>query len=36
MTDGHPDAPKYSKYVAEAHHLDGVAMVIEELLTLPV
>ena len=35
MTDGHPDAPKYAKYVAEPHHLDGVAIVIEELLTLP-
>ena len=36
MSDGHPDAPKYSKFVAEAHHLDGVAIVIEELLKLPI
>ena len=35
MADGHPDAPKYSKFVAEPHHLDGVAIVIEELLSLP-
>jgi HAD superfamily hydrolase (TIGR01484 family) len=35
MGDGHIDAPKYSKFVAEPHHLDGVAIVIEELLTLP-
>ena len=36
MADGHPDAPKYAKFVAQPHHLDGVAMVIEELLVLPV
>jgi len=35
MTDGHPDAPKHAKFVADAHHLDGVAIVIEKLLTLP-
>lgn len=35
MADGHPDARKHSKFVAEPHHLDGVAIVIEELLTLP-
>jgi len=35
MSDGHPDAPKYSKFVAEPHHLDGVAIVIEKLLKLP-
>jgi hydroxymethylpyrimidine pyrophosphatase-like HAD family hydrolase len=35
MADGHPDAHKYSKFVAEPHHLDGVAIVIEELLQLP-
>lgn len=35
MADGHPDAPKYAKFVAQPHHLDGVAMVIEELLVLP-
>ncbi len=34
MADGHPDARKHSKFVAEPHHLDGVAMVIEELLQL--
>ena len=36
MSDGHKDAPKFSKFVADPHHLDGVAIVIEELLTLPV
>ena len=35
MADGHPDAPKYSKFVADPHHLDGVAIVIEKLLALP-
>ena len=35
MSDGHADAPKYAKFVAQAHHLDGVAIVIEELLELP-
>jgi hydroxymethylpyrimidine pyrophosphatase-like HAD family hydrolase len=35
MADGHPDAHKYSNFVAEPHHLDGVAIVIEELLQLP-
>ena len=35
MSDGHVDAPKYAKFVAEPHHLDGVAIVIEELLSLP-
>jgi HAD superfamily hydrolase (TIGR01484 family) len=35
MADGHADASKYSKFVADPHHLDGVAIVIEELLTLP-
>ena len=35
MADGHPSAPHYSKFVAEPHHLDGVAIIIEELLTLP-
>ena len=35
MGDGHPDAPRYAKFVAEAHHLDGVAIVIEQLLELP-
>jgi hydroxymethylpyrimidine pyrophosphatase-like HAD family hydrolase len=35
MSDGHVDAPKYAKFVAEPHHMDGVAIVIEELLSLP-
>ena len=35
MADGHKDAPKYAKFVAEPHHHDGVAIVIEELLALP-
>jgi len=35
MSDGHPDGPKYAKFVAQAHQHDGVAMVIEELLELP-
>ncbi len=35
MSDGHPDASKHSKFVAEPHHFDGVAIVVEELLTLP-
>jgi hydroxymethylpyrimidine pyrophosphatase-like HAD family hydrolase len=35
MADGHRDAPKYSKFVADPHHLDGVAIVIEQLLELP-
>lgn len=35
MADGHPDAPRYAKFVADPHHLDGVAIVIEELLKLP-
>ena len=35
MSDGHIDAPKFAKFVADPHHFDGVAIVIEELLTLP-
>ena len=35
MSDGHPDGPKYAKFVADAHHHDGVAIVIEALLELP-
>ena len=35
MSDGHIDAPKYAKFVAEPHHMDGVAIVIEGLLSLP-
>jgi len=36
MSDGHPEGPKHAKFVAEAHHQDGVAQVIEELLELPI
>lgn len=35
MSDGHPDGPKHAKFVAAAHHQDGVAIVIEQLLELP-
>jgi Cof subfamily protein (haloacid dehalogenase superfamily) len=35
MSDGHPDGPKYAKFVADAHYHDGVAIVIESLLELP-
>ena len=35
MSDGHPDGAKYAKFVADAHHHDGVAIVIEALLELP-
>ncbi len=35
MADGHIDGPKHAKFVAEPHHMDGVAIVIEGLLTLP-
>jgi hydroxymethylpyrimidine pyrophosphatase-like HAD family hydrolase len=35
MSDGHPDGPKNAKFVAEPHHHDGVAMIIEQLLELP-
>ncbi len=35
MGDGHPEAKKYSKFVAEAQPDDGVAKVIEKLLELP-
>jgi hydroxymethylpyrimidine pyrophosphatase-like HAD family hydrolase len=35
MADGHPDGIKYATDVAQSHHLDGVAMVIEKLLDLP-
>lgn len=35
MSDGHPDCQKYANYVADAHHEDGVAIVIEQLLELP-
>ena len=35
MADGHPDAVKYAKFVAEPHEEDGVAKEIEKLLELP-
>jgi HAD superfamily hydrolase (TIGR01484 family) len=35
MGDGHADGPKHAKFVAQPHHHDGVAMVIEKLLELP-
>lgn len=35
MADGHSDAPKFAKFVAKPHDMDGVAIVIEGLLTLP-
>ncbi len=35
MADGHVDGPKNAKFVADPHHLDGVAIVIEGLLALP-
>jgi Cof subfamily protein (haloacid dehalogenase superfamily) len=36
MEDGHPDAKKHAKFVAGPHKEDGVAIVIEQLLQLPV
>jgi hydroxymethylpyrimidine pyrophosphatase-like HAD family hydrolase len=36
MADGHPDVQKYGKFVALPHKEDGVAIVIEELLKLPI
>jgi len=35
MSDGHPDCQKYANFVADAHHHDGVAIIIEQLLELP-
>ena len=35
MSDGHPEAVKHAKGVAEPHTDDGVAKIIEELLELP-
>ena len=35
MADGHPDGIKFATDVAQSHHLDGVATVIEKLLDLP-
>ena len=35
MADGHPDLMKYAKFQTDAHQEDGVAKVIEQLLSLP-
>jgi Cof subfamily protein (haloacid dehalogenase superfamily) len=35
MADGHPDLMKYAKFQTDAHQEDGVAKVIEKLLSLP-
>lgn len=35
MSDGHHEAPKHAKFVADPHNEDGVAKVIEKLLELP-
>ena len=35
LADGHPDAPKYAKFVTEPHQDDGVAKIIEQLIELP-
>jgi Cof subfamily protein (haloacid dehalogenase superfamily) len=35
MGDGHRDGIKYAKFVAEPHHTDSVARIIEELIELP-
>ena len=35
MSDGHHEAPKHAKFVADPHIEDGVAKVIEQLLELP-
>ncbi len=35
MADGHPDGIKFAKARAQAHDIDGVAIIIEELLELP-
>jgi hydroxymethylpyrimidine pyrophosphatase-like HAD family hydrolase len=35
MKDGHPEASKHAKGIAEPHTDDGVAKIIEELLELP-
>ena len=35
MGDGHRDGVKHAKFIAEPHHTDSVAQIIEELLTLP-
>lgn len=36
ISGGHPDAPRYAKFVAEPVEKDGVAKIIEALLSLPV
>ena len=35
MSDGHPGCRNYANFVADPHHHDGVAIIIEELLELP-
>ena len=35
MGDGHHEAPRHAKFVADPHNEDGVAKVIEKLLELP-
>jgi len=35
MKDGHHDGAKHAKFVADPHHHDGVAIIIEQLLELP-
>jgi len=35
MADGHPDLMKYAKFQTDPHQEDGVAKVIEQLLSLP-
>ncbi len=35
MSDGHQDGPLHAKFVADAHHKEGVAIIIEQLLELP-
>lgn len=36
MGDGHPDGVKYAKFVAQPHDTDSVAIIIEELIELPI
>ncbi len=35
ISGGHPDAPRYAKFVADPVEADGVAAIIEQLLELP-
>jgi hypothetical protein len=35
MADGHSDGPKHAKFVADPHHHEGVAIIIEQLLEFP-